>query len=82
MIVYKDYATFSILGTEINLISEELYSGRNTVAEMNDAFHFVGNEYPTISTAIFLWQEINGRDLSSEELRQTMKDNNFLSEAV
>lgn len=82
MIVYKDYVTFTVLGTQINLMSEDLFTGRNTVAEMNDNFHFVGNEYPTISTAIFLWQEVNGRDLSNDELRQTMRDNLLISDAV
>jgi hypothetical protein len=82
MIVYKDYVTFTVLGKEINLMSEELDTGRNTVAEIDDQFHYMGNEYPTISTAIFVWQEVNGRDLSNEELRQAMVDNNLLSQAI
>ena len=82
MIVYKDYVTFTVLGKEINLISEELCAGRNTVAEVDNNYHYMGNEYPTISTAIFVWQEVNGRDLSNEELRQAMVDNNLLSQAI
>lgn len=82
MIVYKDYVTFTVLGEEIHLISDELDHGRNTVAEIKNRYHYLGNEYPTISTAIFAWQETNGRDLTSEELRQVMVDNHLLSEAI
>jgi hypothetical protein len=82
MIVYKDYVTFTVLGEDIHLISDELDYGRNTVAEIKNRYHYLGNEYPTISAAIFAWQETNGRDLTSEELRQVMVDNHLLSEAI
>jgi hypothetical protein len=82
MIVYKDYVTFTVLGKEILLFSEELCTGRNTVAEIDNQYHYLGNEYPTISAAIFAWQEVNGRDLTNEELSQVMKDNKLNSEAI
>jgi len=55
MIVYKDYVTFTVLGEDIHLISDELDYGRNTVAEIKNRYHYLGNEYPTISAAIFAW---------------------------
>jgi hypothetical protein len=82
MIVYKDYVTFTVLGQEIGLISDELDYGRSTVAEMNDKYYYMGNEYPTISTAIFAWQESFGRDLTNEELKQVMRDNHLISDAI
>lgn len=82
MIMYQDYITFTVMGEEIHLISEELDYGRNTVAEIDERFHHMGNEYPTISAAIFAWQEVNGRDLTNEELKQVMRDNHLISDAI
>jgi hypothetical protein len=80
MIVYKNYATFILMGKEINIISEEFEAGRNTVAEIDGMYHYIGDEYPSIGAAVFIWQELNNRLLSNEELRQVMIDNNLLEE--
>jgi hypothetical protein len=82
MIVYRDYVTLKIMGQEINLFSEELDLGRNTVAEINSRYHYLGNELPNVAAAIFAWQEVNGRDLTGEELRQVMIDNHLISSAI
>ena len=47
MIVHKDYATFSILGQDINIFSEDLGRVRNTVAEIDGSFHYLGDEFLT-----------------------------------
>jgi len=70
--------TFIIMGQTITLISDECAHGLNTVADMGDFNHYMGNEYPTISTAIFAWQEVNNRLLTSQELRQVMIDNGII----
>lgn len=82
MLVYKDYLSFTILGKEVIVISDETESGRNTVVEIDNSYHYMGNEYPTISTAIFGWQEVFERDLTQEELRQTLIDNDVISAAI
>jgi hypothetical protein len=82
MIVYRDCTTFKVLDGKIHLYSEELQHGRNTVAEVNGRFHYLGIELPNIAAAIFAWQEVNGRDLTAEELRQVMIDNHLLSQGV
>jgi hypothetical protein len=82
MIVYKDYITFIILGDEVNLISNETSYGRSTVAEINNKYYYLDDEVPLISTALFAWQELNNKQLNSEELHQVMVDNNLISEAV
>lgn len=82
MILYKNYITFSVMNKEINLISEELSTGRNTVAEIDNNFYYMGAEYPSISAAIFAWQETGGHELSNDELRQVLIDNRLLSAAV
>lgn len=82
MIVYKDYVVFTVLGEEIVLISSETSYGRSTVAEVNGQLHYLDSEPPTISSAIFAWQEMNNRDLSSEELRQVMVENKLISDAI
>ena len=82
MIVYKDYTSFTVMGKEINLFSCETDYGQSTVAEMDDKFYHMGNEIPNIATAVFAWQEISGRDLTSEELHQVLIDNNLISQAI
>ncbi len=82
MIVYKDYVTFTVMGKEINLISNETAYGRSTVAELDNRFHYMDDEPPNVATAIFAWQEVNGRDLTNEEIRQVMVDNNLISSAI
>jgi hypothetical protein len=77
-LVCKDYITFLVLGQEINLITDDCYFGRNTVAEINNQYHYLGNEKPTIGIAILAWQEFNKRELNQEELRQVMIDNQIL----
>ena len=82
MIVYKDYVSFTILDKEVNIISDETESGRNTVVEIDNNYYYLGNEYPTIATAIFGWQDAFGRDLTQEELRQALIVNNLISAAI
>lgn len=73
--LYHKCITFKILDKEINLYSEELYFGLNTVAEIDNQFYYLGHDNCNIESAIFAWQEINNRHLTSEELLQTMQFN-------
>lgn len=82
MIVRRDCVSFRILDKEVHLYSEELPQGRNTVAEIGLRLHYMGHEIPSVATAIYAWQEVNGRDLTTEEFRQVMLDNNIISQAV
>ena len=82
MIVRNDGTLFKVLGQEIWLYSEDLGYVRNTVVDMGDHFHYMGSEPPNVATAIFAWQEVNGRDLTNEELRRVMTDNNLISAAI
>lgn len=82
LFVDKSYMTFKVLGEEIGLISNETECGRNTVVEINSRYHYMGDEPPNIATAIFAWQEVNGRELTSEEIHQVMIDNHLVSDAI
>ncbi len=82
MLVYKDYLTFAVMGKDIHLISDETAYGRSTVAEIDGRYYYMDNEPSNIATAVFAWQEVNGRDLTSEELHQVMVDNHLISEAI
>jgi hypothetical protein len=82
MEVYKNYVVFTILGEEINIISDETCYGRSTIAEIDGHYHYLDNELPTVASAIFAYQEVYNRDLTNEELRQVMVDNKLISEAI
>lgn len=82
MIVYKNYQAFNILGEELVIISDETAYGRNTVVEINHIYHHMGDEFPGVAAAIYAWQEVNGRDLTNEELHLILEDNKLLSKAI
>jgi hypothetical protein len=82
MIVYKDYVVFIILGEEIILYSDDTCYGRNTVAEINGNYHYLDSEPPTITSAIYAWQEFYNKELTSEELHKVMVENKLISEAI
>lgn len=77
MSMYKDDPTFIVMGQEITLIYDDGCYGPSTVADMDEFFYYMGNELPTIATAIFAWQE-NNRELTSQELRQTLIENGII----
>jgi len=82
MLEHRDYTTFSILGQEINIISEDLGHVRNTVAEIDGSFYYLGDEVPNVGSAVFAWQDVHGRDLTEDELRQVLIDNQLISQAI
>jgi hypothetical protein len=77
MIVYKDesYKSFVILGTEVNLITDETCYGRSTVAEIQNVYHHLGDQDPDITTALQIWKIVFNRTLTPEETVEVMMDN-------
>ena len=69
---------FDILGKTITLLSEEMSYGRSTVAILEDEYYYLGNEYPSISSAIFAWEALNYRSLSNKELKKILIDNKLV----
>ncbi len=82
MIVYKNYQAFQVLGEELIIISDETAYGRNTVVEIDNIYHHMGDEFPGVAAAIYAWQEVKGRDLTNEELHLILEDNKLLSKAI
>ena len=80
-IVYKGYLTISILGEDINLISDETSYGLCNVAEIKNIYHYLDNDIYIIDAAILLWQDLN-RDLSLEELSKVMIDNKSIYDMI
>ena len=81
-LIFKDCSTFSVFGEEINLYSHEFEYGANTVAEVQERFHYLGNVPTTVSTAIVIWQELNKKTLNDDELKQVLQENNLISGAI
>jgi hypothetical protein len=82
MIVRNDCSSFKVMGQTINLYSENLGRSISTVADMGEYFYYLGNELPNILAAVFAWQEVNGRDLTNEELHQVIIDNQIITGAI
>lgn len=75
MIVVDISDNYLINGTEISLITNETAYGWQTVAEVNDEYHYLGDVLCNIETAVCLWQELNGRLLSVQELHTILVEN-------
>lgn len=76
MVVYNNFITFSILGEDINLSSEDTSYGRSTVAELDDNYYYLDDMFPGIEAAIVVWETATNLILSTEQINQVMKDNN------
>lgn len=75
MIVYKDYVSFKILGSEVNLITENFDHGLHTVAEIGSRYYHLGNEPCNLTVAISAWQRAKNKILSSDEIDLIYTDN-------
>jgi len=82
VLIFRDYISFDILGQHIHLISNETCYGQQTVAEVDDCYHYLGHADWTLSTAILVFERIYGRELTKEEVNQVLRDNNFTSQGV
>jgi hypothetical protein len=82
MLEYEAGLIFNILGTTIALYSEELDVGINTVANIGDDYFYLGNQPPNIETVVRLWEQLNNRSLTQQELDKVMSDNNLKSQAI
>jgi hypothetical protein len=80
--VDKSYMKFQVMGEELAIVSDETAYGRNTVVEIKNRYHYMGDEPPNVATAVFAWQEVNDRELTSEELHRVMVDNHLVSGAI
>lgn len=91
--VVVDYMTkFNILGVQVALFSSETSYGWQTCAEVEmsytepginysivDAtFHYLGNSYITLETAINVWQDLHRRILTQEEIVKVMSENDLI----
>jgi hypothetical protein len=81
-VVFKDYLTYIVLEKEVNIISDDLQTGRNTISEINETYHYFGNEQPNVGTAIIAMENYIGRDLTYDELKQALQDNKLLSQGI
>lgn len=75
MIVHKDYVTFMIKGKEMNIIHDIVNGTSNCVVEMDDKFHYLGNEDPNIFAAILAFEKYNNVTLTVSELQEILQEN-------
>lgn len=80
MIVYKDYVSFKILGSEVNLITENFDHGLHTVAEIGSRYYHLGNEPCNLTAAVIAWQRAKNTILSGEEIDLILLENKIVDE--
>lgn len=79
---FNTTVAFDILGNHIILFASETAYGNLAVAELDNTFHQLGNQPVNISTAIRVWEYLNNRLLTNEELDQVIIDNGLSSGAI
>lgn len=79
MIIYKDYITFSVMKTKVNLItipnSDTDYMSNFVIAEVGNKYYYLGYRPVDVDTAIFAWEQSCDKKLTDEEICQ-IKTNN------
>ena len=77
--MYKSGISFKILAQDVIFYSDELGHGTNTVAEIDEKYHYLGDKLPNIATAIALWEKLNNKILNREQVIKILQDNNLTS---
>jgi hypothetical protein len=82
MIIYNTALIYHVCGTSIELFLNETAYGWSVVAEVNNLYHYLGDQLANLHTAINLWQQINNKVLSQEEFELVLIENGTKSQAV
>lgn len=82
MLLYKDYTSFKVLNSEVNLINQECYDYLNnkylnTIAEINDKYYFLGSQPPNLISAVIAYELHYDYKLTDEELDKCFEANDF-----
>lgn len=80
MLVYKDYTTYKILDTVINVTSSDTDYGLCMIGEIDDEYYYLDTEASELIATVLLWQSMNNRDLTNDEMLQVIEDNKIPSE--
>lgn len=78
MVIVDRMTTFNILGADVALFSSETIYGWQTCAEVENEYHYLGDKYISIETAINCWQDLHGRMLTQEEINEVMESNDLI----
>lgn len=82
-VLYKTFTvTFTVLGEEVNMISDQTDYGRNTIAEVDGNLFYLGEEPPSLENAMVVWQDIHNRNLTLKELDKVLADNEIALNAI
>lgn len=74
-VIMNQMIVFHVLDCSVELFSSETAYGWMTVAEVAGNYVHFNNDLINVETAINVWQYLNGRLMSMEEIQQVMDDN-------
>jgi len=74
----NDKASFFIMKQKINLISDETDYGNITFAEIDGTYYCQWQAKINISTAIHAWQQVYNIELSMDQIKQILIDNQII----
>jgi hypothetical protein len=71
--LYSDCSSYNILGKELNIIINEDLD--NIVVEFDGSIYYLENEGDDLGSAIMIYQDLSGKELTDKEMKQILKDN-------
>lgn len=74
-VLVNEMIVFHVLDMSIELFSSETCYGWKTAAEIAGRYHYLEDELINIETAVNLYQYLNNRMLSQEEIQLVMDEN-------
>lgn len=77
-VVFNQAVLFYMLDDTMEIFSSETAHGWQTFAIVNKEHHFLGDRKIDINTAIFLWEKLHDKVLTSVELDWVMADNGLV----
>lgn len=82
MIEYNTTITYYVMGSKLELFSDHTAYGWATIAEVNNRYHYLGDQLVNLQTAISLWEKLTNRSLNTEEIELVAIENGIKSQAV
>lgn len=79
---YNTTIAYHVIGLKIELFSDHTAYGWSTIAEVNNEYYRLGDRLINLQTAVHVWELINDKKLSDEEIELVAIENGLKSQAI
>lgn len=79
---YNTTIAYHVMGLKIELFSDQTAYGWSAIAEVNNEYYRLGDRLINLQTAVHVWELINNKKLSPEEVELIAIENGLRSQAI